>query len=47
MNHTVVIAHGERENVVQIECSGDDCALCASTAEERAAIIFVKAEDRQ
>ena len=41
--HTIVIAKGERENLVRVRCQGTDCALCASTAEDRARIAFVRA----
>ena len=47
MSHTVVLVHEDRENIVSIDCSGDDCALCASTAEDRASITFVQSEDWQ
>lgn len=45
--HDVEIEHGEKADFVQIEMTGEpslSCVLCASTAEDRARITFVKAE---
>lgn len=45
--HSVEIEHGEKAASVQVEMDGEpasECVLCASTAEDRARIVFVKAE---
>lgn len=41
--HEVVISHDETDRIVAIACQGKGCPLCASTADNRARISFVKA----
>lgn len=45
--HQVIVSHGEEgqtdftEHFSLVACEGEACALCASTAEDRARIVFV------
>jgi hypothetical protein len=42
--HEVVISHGDTDRIIPVPCQGKGCPLCASTAESRARITFVKKE---
>lgn len=44
--HTVVIDHKDRSTFFRVRCAGADCPLCASTAEDRAKLAFVKPKGR-
>jgi hypothetical protein len=43
MTHQLVIEHPKAKDAhVKVACQGKGCPLCASTAEERARITFVR-----